>query len=137
VLRKDAKVELLKRVPLFAHCNKKQLGRIAQLADLVDVEGGMELIHEGEIGHEFLVLVDGSGEVRRKGRKVDTLGPGDFVGEAALLTGSPRNATVKTTTPATLLALTSRSFWALLDESPDIQRSVLPAVAERLHPETA
>ena len=136
MLRKDGKIELLKQVPLFAHCNKKQLGRVAQLADLVDVQDGTELIHEGDVGHEFLVIVDGSGEVRRKGRKVDTLGPGDFVGETALLTGAPRNATVKTTSPTTLLALTSRSFWALLDQSPDIQRSVLRAVAERLHPET-
>jgi len=136
VLRKDAKIELLKGVPLFSHCNKKQLASIAQLSDLVQVPPGTELMREGETGHEFLVFAEGTGEVRRKGRKIDTIGPGDFVGEMALLTGAPRNATVKTTSDATLLAVTSRAFGALLDEAPDIQKSVLKALAERLHPQT-
>ena len=136
MLRKDAKIELLKGVPLFSHCNKKQLASVAQLADLVQVPGGTELMHEGESGREFLVLVEGSGEVRRKGRKIDTIGPGDFVGEMALLTGAPRNATVKTTSDSTLLAVTGSAFGALLDESPDLQKSVLKALAERLDPQT-
>lgn len=136
MLRKDAKVELLKRVPLFARCNKKQLGAIGQLADVVDVESGTDLIREGETGREFLILVQGTGEVRRKGRKVATIGPGDFVGEMALLTRAPRNASVKTTSPATLLVLTPRDFWGLLDESPEIQKSMLLALAERLPPQT-
>jgi CRP-like cAMP-binding protein len=135
-LHKDKKIELLKSVPLFSHCNKKQLASIAQLADLVDLPSGADLIREGETGHEFLILVEGNGEVRRKGRKIDTIGPGDFIGEMALLTGAPRNATVRTTTPSTLLAVTSRAFWGLLDQSPDIQKSVLKAVADRLHPQT-
>jgi CRP-like cAMP-binding protein len=136
VLRKDAKIELLKGVPLFSHCNKKQLASIAQLSDLVQVPAGTELIREGETGHEFLVFAEGTGEVRRKGRKIDTIGPGDFVGEIALLTGAPRNATVKTTSNAMLLAVTSRAFGGLLDEAPDIQKSVLKALAERLDPQT-
>jgi CRP/FNR family cyclic AMP-dependent transcriptional regulator len=136
LLRKDAKIELLKRVPLFAHCNKKQLGAIARLADLVDVSSGSELITEGETGREFLIFVEGAGDVRRKGRKIDTVGPGDFIGEMALLTGAPRNATVRTTSDATLLAMTSQAFWGLLEESPDIQKSVLTALAERLQPQT-
>jgi CRP-like cAMP-binding protein len=136
MLRKDAKIELLKRVPLFSHCSKKQLAAVAQLADLVDLPPDKELITEGESGHEFLIVVEGTGEVRRKGRKIDTIGPGDFIGEMSLLTGAPRNASVKTTSPTTLLAVTDRAFWGLLDQSPDIQRSVLKAVAERLHPQT-
>jgi len=135
-LHKDKKIELLKGVPLFSHCNKKQLAAVAQLADLVDLPPDKELITEGEAGHEFLIVVEGTGEVRREGRKIDTIGPGDFIGEMSLLTGAPRNASVKTTSPTTLLAVTDRAFWGLLDQSPDIQRSILKAVAERLHPET-
>ena len=135
-LHKDEKIELLKRVPLFSHCSKKQLAAVARLADLVDLPAGKELFTEGETGHEFLIFVDGTGEVRRKGRKIDTVGPGDFVGEMALLSGAPRNASVRTTSPAILLAVTDRAFWGLLDQSPDIQKSVLKAVAERLHPQT-
>jgi CRP-like cAMP-binding protein len=135
MLRKDAKIELLKEVPLFSHCNKKQLASVAQLADLVDVPAGREVVTEGESGQEFLIFVEGAGEVRRKGRRIDTVGPGDFVGEMSLLSGAPRNASVRTTSPTTLLAVTGRAFWGLLDQSPDIQRAVLKAVAERLPPQ--
>jgi CRP/FNR family cyclic AMP-dependent transcriptional regulator len=134
MLRKDGKIELLKNVPLFSRCSKKQLAAIARLADLIQMPAGTELITEGAPGREFMVIVEGTGEVRRKGRKVDSIGPGDFIGEIALLSGGPRNATVVTTGDATLLVVTARQFWTLLEEAPEIQRSVIRALGERLHP---
>ena len=132
MLRKDAKIELLKNVPLFSQCNKKQLASIASLADLISVPAGTQLITEGRPGLEFMVIVEGGGEVRRKGRKVDTLAPGDFIGEMALITGGPRNATVRTTTDTSLLAVTGRQFWTLLEQAPGIQTSLLKAMGQRL-----
>jgi CRP/FNR family cyclic AMP-dependent transcriptional regulator len=132
MLHKDQKIGLMKNVPLFARCNKKQLAEIASLADLIQVQAGTELITEGAQGREFMVIVDGAGEVRRKGRKVTTLGPGDFIGEMALISGGPRNATVRTTSDTSLLVVTDRQFWRLLDEAPEIQTSVLRAMGERL-----
>ena len=76
MLHKDGKVELLKTVPLFARCTRKQIGAIANLADMIQVPAGTRLITEGAIGGEFMIIVEGTGEVRRKGRKIDTLGPG-------------------------------------------------------------
>ena len=73
MLRKDAKIELLKHVPLFSHCNKKQLAEIATLADLVDLPAGTLVIREGAVGREFMVIVEGAVEVRRKGRKISEL----------------------------------------------------------------
>ena len=134
MLRKDSKIELLRKVPLFSRCNKKQLAAIASLADLVDLPAGTELIREGAQGREFMVIVKGAGDVRRKGRKIDTIGPGDFIGEMALIAGGPRNATVKTTSDTSLLVVTDRQFWSLLDHAPEIQRSVLEALGERLQP---
>ena len=134
MLRKDAKIELLKKVPLFSHCNKKQLAAIASLADLVDLAAGTELIREGARGREFMVIVEGASDVRRKGRKIDTIGPGDFIGEMALISGGPRNATVTTTAPTSLLVVTDRSFWSLLEQDTSIQTSVMKAMAERLRP---
>jgi CRP/FNR family transcriptional regulator, cyclic AMP receptor protein len=134
MLRKDGKIELLKTVPLFSHCSKKQLSAIARLADVVPMPAGTKLIVEGAKGREFMVFVEGSGEVRRKGRKVDTLGAGDFIGEVALLSGGPRNATVQTTSDSSLLVVTSRQFWDLLEQAPEIQRSVIKALGERLQP---
>ena len=132
MLRRDAKIELLKNVPLFSQCNKKQLASIASLADLISVPAGTQLITEGRPGLEFMVIVEGGGEVRRKGRKIDTLAPGDFIGEMALITGGPRNATVRTTTHTSLLAVTGRQFWTLLEQAPGIQTSLLKAMGQRL-----
>jgi CRP/FNR family cyclic AMP-dependent transcriptional regulator len=134
MLRKDGKIELLKTVPLFSQCTKKQMGAIASLADLIQLPADTQLITEGATGRECMVIVEGTGEVRRKGRKIDTLGPGDFIGEMALISGGPRNATVLTTSDVSLLVLTARQFWTLLEEAPAIQTSVLKALGARLQP---
>jgi CRP-like cAMP-binding protein len=136
MLRQDAKIELLKRVPLFSRCNKKQLRSIASLADLLDVSAGTELIREGVPGREFIVIAEGSAEVRRKGRRIATLGPGDFIGEVALISGGPRTATVQMTSDGLLLVLTEGRFWSLLEEAPEIGLRVLKSLGERLQPLT-
>jgi CRP-like cAMP-binding protein len=134
MLRKDAKIELLKKVPLFSQCSKKELGAIASLTDLVDMPEGARLVTEGELGREFMVIVDGEARVDRGGRKVNTLGPGDFFGEIALISGGPRLASVKLTKPSRLLVMTVGPFRGLLDDMPSIQVKVLQALAERLRP---
>jgi CRP-like cAMP-binding protein len=132
MLRKDAKIELLKRVPLFERCSKSELGQIAMLADELDLPGERNLTREGAGGFEFIVLVEGTADVVRNGRVVNELGPGDFVGEIALLTGQPRTATVRTRGPARVLVLTASGFRVLMREVPSIQDKVLAAVTARI-----
>jgi CRP/FNR family cyclic AMP-dependent transcriptional regulator len=132
VLRKNAKLELIKRVPLFGGCSRRELDEIAAIADELSIAEGTELTHEGATGHEFLVLIDGSADVRRKGRTINTLGAGDFLGEIALITGAPRTATVVTTAPSRMLVVTARDFRSLLRHMPSLQAKVLEAVASRL-----
>jgi CRP/FNR family transcriptional regulator, cyclic AMP receptor protein len=115
-LRKNAKVEMLKRVPLFARCSKKELGEIAQIADEIDLPEGKVLTKEGASGR----------------RKIGTLGPGDFLGEIALVTKTPRTATVKTTTPVRALVVSEQNFRRLLQHAPQVQIKVLEALAERV-----
>jgi len=131
-LRKDAKLELLKDVPLFARCSKKELAEIAQIADEIDLAEGKQLTKEGGRGREFFVLVEGSADVKRKRRKIGTLGAGDFLGEIALVTKTPRTATVTTTTPVRALVVSEQNFRRLLERSPDVQIKVLEALAERV-----
>jgi CRP/FNR family cyclic AMP-dependent transcriptional regulator len=132
MLRRDAKIELLKQVPLFAGCSKKELGEIALVADEIDVGAGKVLTREGDSGREFFVLVDGAAEVRRKGRKVRTMDSGDFFGEIALISSRPRTATVTATVPVRLLVVTDRAFRELMQKMPSIQMKVLTALADRL-----
>ena len=132
MLRKNAKIELIKRVPLFSHCSKKELGLVAQIADEIDLPEGKTLMREGDRGREFFVLVEGSADVRRRNRKVNTLGSGDFFGEIALVSQQPRTATVTTSSPVRALVVTEQSFRSLLDRAPDVQRKVLQALADRV-----
>ena len=131
-LHSNAKIELLRRVPLFARCSRRELAHLAAAADELDVPAGKTLAAEGKTGREFVVIVEGAADVRRKGRKINALGPGDFLGEIALVTGRPRTATVTTTSPSRVLVLTARDFKRLLEEMPPVAVKVLAAVAERL-----
>jgi CRP/FNR family cyclic AMP-dependent transcriptional regulator len=132
VLRKNAKIELLKSVPLFSQCTRKELAAVAAVADEIDLREGRELTRQGAPGREFFVLIEGEADVRRNGRKVRTLSDGDFFGEIALVTKRPRTATVVARTPVRVLVVTDRSFRRMIEESPTMQVKVLQALAERL-----
>ena len=75
-LRKNAKVDLIRGVPLFSHCSNAQLGALAAEADELDFPAGRTLTQEGDRGREFMVIVEGSATVTRNGRKVNQLGGG-------------------------------------------------------------
>jgi CRP/FNR family transcriptional regulator, cyclic AMP receptor protein len=130
-LRKDAKLELLAGVPLFAGCSKKELGEISTLADELSFPAGTTLIEEGRQGHEFFVLVEGDVDVRAKGRKLASLGDGSFFGEMSLVSSRPRNATVTASSPVRVLVVHEQAFRRLLRDSPPIQLKVLQTLADR------
>ena len=131
-LRKNAKIELIKSVPLFSRCTKGELAAVAAEADELTLPEGRALATEGARGAEFVVIVDGSADVRKNGKRINRLGSGDFLGEIALISGAPRTATVTTTSETRILVLTDRAFKRLTGEMPSIQASVLKALSERL-----
>jgi CRP/FNR family transcriptional regulator, cyclic AMP receptor protein len=131
----DRKVELISQVPLFARCSKQELQELASAADEIDLPEGKVLTREGDRGREFFVLLDGTAEVKQAGKTIRTLGPGDFLGEIALISQEPRTATVTTTSPVQALVITDQSFAALLDHLPSVERTVLEALADRLAPQ--
>jgi CRP/FNR family transcriptional regulator, cyclic AMP receptor protein len=135
-LRRDAKIDLLRHVPLFAGLSKRELAQLGAIADELDLPEGRVLIREGSRGYEFFALVEGRVKVAKKERRVSTLRDGDFFGEIALVTDVPRTSTVTAETPVRVLVMTKRDFERLLSEQPRIQQRVLQALAIRLAPET-
>jgi CRP/FNR family transcriptional regulator, cyclic AMP receptor protein len=132
----NQKIDLIRKVPLFARCSRAELKEIALLADEIDLREGKEMTREGAPGREFFVLLEGTADVKKNSRRVNTLGPGDFFGEIALVSREPRTATVIATSPVRALVITDRSFRRLLDDAPQVQTKVMEAMAERLAPET-
>jgi CRP-like cAMP-binding protein len=122
----------MKKVPLFAGLSKRDLLALGRIADELEFPAGKELIREDELGRQFFILFDGQAMARRRGRKVNTLGPGDFFGEIALLTDRRTTATITTTTAASAAIITRASFNRLLREHPQVQLKVLKALAERV-----
>ena len=131
-MARDQKLELLGKVPLFAGLSKRELQRIGELADEVDLPSGRVLMRQGESGSEMLIVIDGSARIERDGEGIAERGAGEVLGEIALLDGGPRTATVTLTRDSRLLVLGRREFQAAMDELPDVRLRVLEAVAHRL-----
>src|ERR687895_2512499 len=134
-LGKDSKVELIRKVPLFAKLKKKELEDGAHIADELDLPEGKTMAIEGDRGREFFVLLEGEADVMKGEQRINTMRDGDFFGEIALVTHMPRTASVTATTPVRVLVITEHDFAALIKRSPDIARGVAEALAERIAPE--
>lgn len=128
----DTKLEMLRSVSLFETLSGKELQAIEQLADTVDVPAGHVLMRQGASGGEMFVIASGGVVVERNGREINRLGPGSVVGEMAILSEGPRNATVTTSEPSTLFVLAHREFHSLMDQSAEVRKCVFDAVAKRI-----
>ena len=123
----------LRSIPIFSELSKKELRTVSRLMTQIDVKEGRALTREGEVGREFMIILEGSAVVRRNGRKIAELGAGDFLGELAVLSGAPRTADVIASTDMVLETLNRREFMSLLDESAAIAKKVLIGAVKRLH----
>ena len=131
-LGKNAKIDLLKKVPLFAGCSKAELREVALSTDEIDLRDGHVLTREGRSGREFFILVEGTASVTQEGKEIAELKQGDWFGEIALLTHRPRTATVTATSPVRVLVLTDRAFRRVVETMPRIALKVLASVGQRL-----
>ena len=137
---RDEYLRHLASVPLFSNCTKGQLQEIGKVADEIVLPAGKVLARQGEVGVDLLILLDGSASVTRDGQRVATVTSGDVVGELAVISGRPRNATVVAETELSVLVLTRRGLDQLLDDIPGLAKHLLYEVTARLveaTPETA
>jgi CRP-like cAMP-binding protein len=130
-LGRQATIDRLKTVEVLRDCTKAQLEEVARLAERIQVGEGEVLAREGRIGREFFLILSGTVAVTQKGRRVNTLGPGDFFGELAAMNPGPRNATVTALSDLDVLIIGPREFAAMAD-IPGFRDALLKSMARRL-----
>lgn len=128
----DPKVDVLKKVPLFARCSASSLESVTANTDEVDVDTSRTLIKQGEPSDTFYVLLAGAADVTIDGKHRTTLGPGDFFGEISMLDRGPATATVVTTKRSRMMVMSHMQFRDAIKGNQDLLLQVLQAVAERL-----
>jgi len=128
----DATVEMLKNVPLFSGLGGRELDEIAATMRERQVAAGGVVLEQGAGGAGFFVVAEGEAEVTVDGNPVRTIGPGDYFGEIALLTGSDRTATVTALTDMRCYGMTSWDFKPLVESNSAIAWKLLTAMAQKL-----
>lgn len=125
-------LQLLRGLKIFAPLPQAALERVARHLEPVTVDAEVVFIREGDVGDRFYVIAEGTAEVSTGGASVAVLGPGDHVGEVALLRDTPRTATVTASTPMRLLALARDPFLEVVTGHPQSRRAADEVIAERL-----
>ena len=120
---------------LFADCTRSQLHQIGSLTTGLHIPRDHELIREGSLAREFIVIRSGSARVTRKTNrgvtKVADVGAGDFLGEMALLNGTRRTATVTAATDLDVLVSSAAEFRSIMEIAPSVARKVRRASLTR------
>jgi CRP/FNR family transcriptional regulator, cyclic AMP receptor protein len=126
------RVESLSRVPLFDRCSKRDLSRLAATTRIESVDAGHTLFREGSTATNLYIVLAGSVSVRRGGRVVARVGPGEVIGELAVVLGGTRTATVVAETPMDWLVMDQRSLRQAIDTVPGLGWKLLSSMASRL-----
>lgn len=131
-MRKDAKLALLQGVPLFRNLSQKELLEVSRLTEQLDYRAGSALAMQDAVGKEAFIIVSGSVAVRRNGRNIATLGPGEVAGEMALLDDGPRSADLIAEEDSVVLYIARRDFGGLVEQNAKLASKVLRSLAARL-----
>jgi CRP-like cAMP-binding protein len=125
------KITMLRSVPELAELPRRDLSRLACLFDEARVDAGQVLAREGQSCHELSLIVEGQAALSRRGQPLGVVGPGEFLGEMAILDRGPHAATVTAQTPMRVL-VSGRDSWGTLRTHPDVLRHIATNLAGRL-----
>jgi NTE family protein len=128
----DDGAERLATVELFDGFSKAELARVAELVDEVDAEAGAVLVEQGKPGTEAYIVMEGKAVFEMSGERKGSNGPGEPIGEMALIDNRPRVGTVRAETPMKLLSLDAAAFRKMLDEMPKANRAIMAKLTERI-----
>ena len=105
-------------IAIFAGLPDAEIAAIAEAAFEVEVPAGQELATEGDLGHALFAIETGTADVVKGDTTLRTIGPGDVLGEVAVLAAGRRTASVIATSPMRMLGLFKRDVWALDRKAP-------------------
>ena len=128
----SAAAATLKRVPLFAGLDDKEINRIAKSMRERRFRAGETLLEQGASGVGFFVIEEGEADVTVEGEPKGTVGPGDYFGEIALLSDSARTATLTAKSDMLCYGMTSWEFKPLVQSNSDLAWKLLTAMAAKL-----
>jgi len=119
----------LDSIPLFAGLTLDQRESVAQVCEEIDVAPADTLLREGDFGYAMFAITAGNADVVQNGEVIRTLGPGDVLGEVAVLAGGRRTATVVATTPMKPVTVFNRDLWKLEQDLPEVATVLRSKVA--------
>jgi CRP/FNR family transcriptional regulator, cyclic AMP receptor protein len=125
-------IEQLRKVYIFNEVSPRQIDKIAQQGKIVDHEPGHTLMTEGRAALGFHLILEGEAEILLHSEVRRVVGPGDYVGEIAVIDGKPRTATVRAKTPVRAWAITDTAFKTLLEREPGLALAVLRGLCARV-----
>jgi cAMP-dependent protein kinase regulator len=124
----------LQSLPLFEGLTTAERRTLARMLDESSVPAGTTLVQQGDSGYEFMVIEQGTVDVLCDGERIDSMGPGDFFGELAVLqAGGRRNATIVASSDVRVLRLTAHYTRVVRDSMPLLAQRIDGVVAERRH----
>ena len=109
-----------------------ELDVVAGLAGELEVDAGAVLAAEGDFGHAFFAVEEGSADVLRGDERISGLVAGEVFGEIALLSSGRRTASVVAVTPMRLITLFKRDLWQIEKRYPALAEDLRATVKERL-----
>ena len=126
------KILHLKSAPVFDRVAGEDLAPLARIAEVEVYAPGGSIVKEGDTGDALFIIVKGHARVEVKGRAIAQLGPGDTVGEMAVLDSEPRSATVTAVDDVEVLRIDSDAFYEILHEQVEIAEGVIRMLCRRL-----
>jgi len=122
----------LRQVRPFADLSTAERKMLARIIDEFSVPTGTTLVSEGDYGYEFMVIEEGTGDVIRHGERINTMGPGDFFGELAVLgDGIQRNASIVASSPVSILRLSAHDMRVVRERMPLVGKQIDSVISER------
>jgi putative ABC transport system ATP-binding protein len=123
--------EYLRNSSIFRHMSPHEISNVAGKVLKRGCDAGTVIVKQGEMGDQFFLIAEGTANVDINGTAAATLGAGEFFGEASLISGAPRNATVSAATPMLLYVLGKADFRSALDSNESFKEQIYKVIFQR------